>query len=168
VLDAEHLPAEGVTLTLVPLAPGPAAGSEPLVACTDALGQYRFHQVLDGPYELVAGTRDFPLGPPVQRLAFRAPALTMPTIDLPPLATLDLVVIDEIGNRIEGVALAGSSPTGGTLAGTTDAAGRLVVRHLLPGRWRLDLEQAERKSRRVYVELAAGVTENLNLQLFLR
>jgi hypothetical protein len=164
VLDAERLPAAGVTLTLVPKPP--RVESEPLVTTTDALGIYRFGQVLDGPYELVAGTPDFPLGPPPQRLVFKAPSLTMPDIVLPPLAVLDLIVVDELENRVENAAVAGSSPSGGTLAGTTDAAGRLVVPHLLPGRWRIELEHEGHKSRRVTADLVAGETAALNLQLF--
>jgi len=161
VVDAEKLPAEGVTLTLVPLPEG-----ELLVARTDALGDYRFPQVLDGSYLLFLGTRDFPLVAEPTRIAFRAPTLTVPELELPSLATLELTLVDEVENRLEGVRVAGSSPHGGTLEGITDATGRLVLRHLLAGRWRIQLDHEGHKSRRVTVELATGETERVSLQLF--
>ncbi len=161
VVDAEGIPAEGVGVALVPLPEG-----EPRIAHTDSLGNYRFTQVLDGSYLLFLGSRDYPLVREPQRIAFRAPALTVPRLELPPLSTLELTVVDEAEESLPGVRIEASSPSGGTFEGETDASGRLAVRHLPAGRYRIKLEHEGHASRRVTVELDGHETEKISLQLF--
>ncbi len=161
VVDAEGIPAEGVSLMLVPLPDG-----EPRTALTDSLGNYRFTQVNDGSYLLFLGSRDHPLVRDPQRIAFRAPALSVPRLELPLLGALELTVVDEAEERLAGVRIEASSPSGGSFEGETDASGRLAVRHLPAGRYRIKLEHEGYESRRVTVELDTHETEEIALQLF--
>lgn len=160
VKDHEGLPAEGLTLTLLTEPDGPA-----VEATTDALGRYRFERVLDGPHQLVVGPVASPIVPERKELRFRAPSMILPDIELPPLATLELEILDLAHRSLPDVTIRGSGTNGGAFEGTTDAYGRYVARFLPPGRYRIRLEREGYEPRRVAIEITSAERQELMFQL---
>jgi hypothetical protein len=154
VLDAHGTPAEGVAITLF--------GASSVVvgeAWTDAGGIFRFEHLPDGPYDLLVGKATSPLLPERRPVRFMAPHLTFPDIELPLLGELHVRVVDSYARPLDGVEVRGSGSNGGLVEGRTDFDGRLVARHLPPGRFRLRLEHpafAREYARRVAVDVEAG------------
>ena len=158
VLDAQGLGAEDIPLTLIGV-----PENEVREAVTDARGLFRFEALPDGAYELLVGHVSSPLLPERRPLLFRAPSMTFPDLQLPPLATLDLHVIDSEQHPLAGVEVRGSGTEGGLIARTTDAEGHVLVKNLPAGHYRLRFTHpvlGESYDRRVTVELTVGqVTE---------
>ncbi|HEX6884725.1 MAG TPA: carboxypeptidase regulatory-like domain-containing protein [Planctomycetota bacterium] len=154
VLDADGVPAEGVALTLFA-----QQGGEAREAVTDAAGIFRFAKLPDGAYDLLIGREGAVLVPERRPLRFAAPRLTFPDIELPPLGTLEVRVVDSLERPMEGVEVRGSGSEGGLVEGRTDHDGRLVARHLPAGRYRLRLSHPaldEAYATRVAVDVVAG------------
>ncbi len=154
ILDARRNPAEGIPVTLFALADN--AASE---AWTDANGLFRFERVADGAYELLVGKATAPLLPERRPVRFQAPRLTFPDIELPALGEIHVRVVDSLARPLEGVEVRGSGTNGGLVEGRTDFDGRLVVRHLPAGHFRLRLAHpsfAPEYERRVAVDVVAG------------
>lgn len=155
LLDPDGSGAGDVLVTLV----GASDPSYERVTATDASGLYRFEGVPDGPYELIVGLRHAPLLERRRPLTFKAPSLTFPPIELPPLGALRVRVIDSRERPLPDVEVRGSGSNGGQVEGLTDHLGGLVVRHLPPGRYRLRLVHpglGEAYERRTALELTAG------------
>jgi hypothetical protein len=134
LLDYEHLPADEVPVTL-----SDAARSVERETRSDILGNFRFDGVLDGEYTLTFGRKTSPLLP-VERLRFSAPSLTLPERELPPLARLSILVLDDAGRPVPDVTVRGSGPPGGTIEETTDAEGAAIARYVPAGSYRLSVE----------------------------
>jgi len=161
VVDGQDLPVEGIELTLET----PDA-SERLSAATDAAGYYRFEGVRDGAYRLLVGS---PLHPflPTESLRIATPGMRFPTIELPPLGTLSVFVLDEDGLYLPNARVRGTGTGGGVLDGVTDADGHVVFPNLVPGRFRLRAEHptiADRTSRRAAEEVNGGETVRVELR----
>jgi len=154
VFDADGVPAEGVALTLFA-----QQGGEAREAVTDAAGLFRFAKLPDGAYDLLIGREGAVLVPERRPLRFAAPHLTFPDIELPPLGTLNVRVVDSLERPMEGVEVRGSGSEGGLVEGRTNHDGRLVARHLPAGRYRLRLSHPALDpayATRVAVDVVAG------------
>lgn len=154
VLDARGEPAEGVAVTLFGT-PESIAGE----ATTDTAGVFRFAELPDGAYELLVGKPTAPLLPERRPVRFMAPHLTFPDIELPLLGEIHVRVVDSLARPLEGVEVRGSGTMGGLVEGRTDFDGRLVVKHLPAGHFRLRLEHpalGEQYARRIAVDVEAG------------
>lgn len=158
VLEPGGEPAEGIPVTLFSV-----AGSEVYEATSDVLGRYRFESLPDGAYELLFGKASAPLIPERRPVRFAAPSLTFPDTELPPLGTIALRVVDSLERPLEGIVVRGSGTNGGVVEGRTDFDGRLLVKHLPPGHFRLRLsrpgEPESRDVRRAVDVVAGQVTE---------
>ena len=159
IKDADGLPADGVVVTLIEM---PSHASRETL--TDALGEYRFEDVLDGAYQLMIGRFENPILKERRTLRMAAPGMTIPDIELPPLATLELTVIDPTEDRLlSNVTVRGSGSNGGVFEGQTDGYGVFLARYLPPGRWRLRLELEGYEGRRDALELEAGELRRISL-----
>jgi len=158
VLESDGTPAEGVPITLFTV-----SNSEVFEATTDVSGRYRIENLPDGAYELLFGKASAPLIPERRPVRFAAPSLTFPDTRLPELGTLELRVVDSLERPLEGIVVRGSGTNGGVIDGRTDYDGRLRVRHLPAGHFRLRLSrpgESESSDVRRAVEIIAGqVTE---------
>lgn len=164
LLDPDGTGADDVIVTLV----GASDPSYERVTATDASGLYRFEGVPDGPYELIVGLRHAPLLARRRPLSFKAPSLTFPPIELPPLGALRVRVIDSRERPLPDVEVRGSGSNGGQIEGVTDHLGELVVRHLPPGRYRLRLVHpglGEAYERRTALELVTGEIADATVRL---
>ena len=160
VLSADGGPAEGLSVWLASAENGARRETH-----TDALGSFRFAEVRDGAYRLLLGDPDAPLVEP-KLLRSAAPGMRLPPVNLPPLATLDVFVLDEDGLYLPDARVVGSS-RGGALDGRTDRDGRLHVPHLPPGRVRLRAEHpldSLRSTPRQARELVGGETVRIDLR----
>jgi len=158
VLEHDGAPAEGVPLTLFSV-----SGSEVFEATSDVHGRYRFDSLPDGAYELLFGKAAAPLIPERRPVRFSAPSLTFPDTHLPPLGMISLRVVDSLERPLEGIVVRGSGTKGGVIEGRTDYDGRLLVKHLPAGHFRLRLsrpgEPESRDVRRALDVVAGQVTE---------
>jgi hypothetical protein len=164
LLDPDGTGAGDVIVTLI----GASDPTYERVTATDAGGLYRFDGVPDGPYELIVGLRHAPLLERRRPLSFKAPSLTFPPIELPPLASLELRVIDSRERPLVGVEVRGSGSRGGQVEGLTDHLGELAVQHLPAGRYRLRLVHpgfGEAYERRTALDLVAGETQATTVRL---
>lgn len=163
ILDARGDPAEGVPVTLFAVSDNAA-----IEARTDAAGIFRFEKLADGAYELLVGKATAPLVPERRPVRFRAPHLTFPDIELPALGEIHVRVVDSLARPLEGVEVLGSGTNGGLVEGRTDFDGRLVVRHLPAGHFRLRLQHpsfAPEYMRRVAVDVQAGQVSEAPVRL---
>jgi len=138
LVDFEDAALEGIEVWLLRTS-GTGLGASQTGArktMTGADGTWRFTDVLDGPYALTFGSLEAPLIPP-SALTFRAPSLTWPAPDLPPLAMLTVTVLDDAGNPVGGARVRGSGTMGGAIDVKTTSNGQAILRHLQPGRYRL-------------------------------
>lgn len=135
--DSKGDPMEGIEVWLFDGEPPPLgqSGSGGRKTRTLADGTWRFESVLDGPHALVYGAPISPLVAPV-KLNFRAPSLTVPSPKLPPMATLEVMVIDDAQQPITGARLRGSGTRGGSFDLETPPNGILKLEHLMPGHYR--------------------------------
>lgn len=154
VLDAEGLGAAGVTLTLFAVSDNAARE-----ALTDGAGFYRFDALPDGGYEILVGKATAALIAERRPLRFQAPHLTFPDIELPPLGSIRVRVVDSLERPLEGIEIVGSGTNGGIVEGRTDYNGTLVAKHLPAGHFRLRLSHAgigEQYTRRIAVDVVVG------------
>lgn len=154
ILDSHQDAAEGIPVTLFAV-----ADNATREAWTDASGIFRFEQLADGAYELLVGKATAPLLPERRPVRFMAPRLTFPDIELPALGEIHVRVVDSLARPLEGVEVRGSGTNGGLVEGRTDFDGRLVVKHLPAGHFRLRLQHpalGEQYERRVAVDVVAG------------
>jgi hypothetical protein len=163
VVDSEKAPAEGIPISLFDQQSGAARE-----AVTDARGVFRFEKLPDGAYDLLIGKDTAPLVRERRPVRFSAPRLTFPEIELPPLGTIDLRVVDSLSRPLEGVEVRGSGTNGGLVDGRTDFEGRIVARHLPAGHFRLRLEHPaldSAYSRRITLEVNAGAVAEARVPL---
>jgi hypothetical protein len=163
VLDARGTPAEGIPVTLFTV-----SDNVPTEAWTDAQGVFRFAQLPDGSYELLVGKATAPLLPERRPVRFQAPHLTFPDIELPPLGEIHVRVVDSLARPLEGVEVRGSGTNGGMVEGRTDFDGRLLVKHLPAGHFRLRLQHpafAQEYARRIAVDVQAGQVSEAPVRL---
>ena len=163
IVDATGLPAEGIPITLLQ-----EGVSDTREALTDGSGRYRFETLPDGAYDLLVGRPSAPILPERRPVLFAAPRLTFPDVELPPLATLHVRVVDSLARPLEGVEVVGSGTNGGLIDGHTDFNGELTVHHLPAGHFRLRLQHptlGAAYARRVAVDLVAGETGEAPVRL---
>lgn len=150
VVDAQALPVDELAVTLER-----ASDRSRLQALTDGAGFYRFEDITDGEYRLLLGSPDNPLRDPAQ-IVVRAPGLTLPELSVPPLGEIEVTVEDALGTRIAGADVNGFGSAGGLVEGQTDSSGRVRIRFLPPGKYKLFGSLREVGTGWVRVELAAG------------
>ena len=160
VYDVNAIPLENIALTLESRTAEPRTFG----ARTDALGQYRFERVPAGPYRLIVGQPENPMHEP-QSLRLTSSGMSFPTITLPVLGSLEVLVEDADGEPIPGAEVRGSGNDGGLIDGITDEEGTLVVQNLLPGRYRLRASAEGVGSRRAACEVRAEETGRVSLRL---
>jgi len=151
ITDPRGVPQENVPITLIAMPEGTERTTQ-----TDYSGVYRFEVVLDGPYELLVGLVKSPLIPERKSIAFRAPSLSLPNIELPPLAGLDLRVADDLNRSIQGVEVRASGSRGGSFTKKTDAEGRVSLRNIPEGRLRISFHHPDYKASRAHIDLKKG------------
>lgn len=120
---------------------GDGAGATTLRGTTDSAGIFRFDGVESGAWALHVGREARPLVAPIP-VTVAAKAVRMDDVELPELATLRLVVIDELSRPCPDVKLIGylRGAGSGSFNATTDAVGNAVVRYLTPGPWRIEAD----------------------------
>lgn len=160
VVDGEGNALEGIGLWLV----AEADGSR-LRATSDAFGRYRFERVPDGAYDLVLGSLEDPYREP-ERLAFRAPSMTLPPLELAGLGILIVQVLDPDEVPVIDAHVTGNAPGVGKLDGRTDVQGTLVVEHLAQGRAHLRVTHPGFADTRRSADVGPGIERTL--QIFLR
>ena len=153
LVDRDGIALQGIDVVLVAQADGTQ-----LQTLTDAGGYYRFDAVPDGPYELSTGPPESPLLP-AERLAFRAPSMTLPPTELPRLFDVVVQVIDEDERPIPDAKVTGSSGGGGRVEATADLTGQAVLRHLGEGRVRLRIDHPDHASSRRAFDLGQDTAE---------
>ncbi|MFT5081594.1 MAG: hypothetical protein ACI9D0_001814 [Bacteroidia bacterium] len=135
LVDYLGVPLEGVAVWLTKGTGGMFAPQTGAVeTSTLADGTWRFDKVLDGSYSVAYGSLTSPLIPP-STVSFRAPSLTMPAPELPPLSTFTIQAVDETGSPVTGARVRGSGGGGSAFDVTTNSNGEAILRHLRPGRY---------------------------------
>lgn len=157
--SADGLPADGVSLVLVS-----SADEARAEATSDLAGVFRFEGVLDGDHRLFIGHPNNPLLEPLS-LSFEAPSMFLPPIELPPLGEAEFLASDVEGLPLAGVAVRGSGSQGGVIEGVTEPDGRLLVRWLPAGRYRVRADLDGKASRRAAFDLAGGEHAEVHLRL---
>ena len=151
ITDPLGVPQEDVPVTLIAMPEGTRRTTR-----TDYAGLFRFEEVLDGPYELLVGLVESPLIPERKSIAFRAPSMSLPNIELPPLAGLELRVADDLNRSIPGVEVRASGSRGGSFTKKTDAEGRVSLRNIPEGRLRISFHHPDYKASRAHIDLKKG------------
>ena len=159
VLDAEGGDVPGVSVVLEALASGTRR-----TALTDPAGAYLFEGVLDGEYRLFAGVPESPLAP-ARELAFTAPSLTMPDIELPVLGQLELLVLEPGDLPAPDLHVTGYGKQGGRIDVTTDEHGEAVARFLPAGWFTVLAHHGDGGRTRVRVELEPGQSRSVVIVL---
>lgn len=149
IVDHEGLPAAGIRLVLVKL-----PGLETRRTRSDELGRYRFDAVLDSSYQLTVGELESPIRAKKETLRLQAPGMTLPDIELPKLATLDLRLVNEDGENLAEVIVRGAGIRGGSVDAKTNAFGKLQVPYLPAGRYRLRFQLEGYRVRRSPIDLS--------------
>jgi hypothetical protein len=103
---------------------------------TDPEGLFALPPVPGGQYELLLGSLESPIVPPVPIALIESVQEKEPRI-VPVLGWLELSVLDGLGRPAPQVRFSGSGDRGGFLEGETDAQGRATVRLLPPGVYRV-------------------------------
>lgn len=159
VLGSEGQPLEGVVLAL-----DHAPDASRHWAQTDAQGWYAFTLAAHGEYRLSVGHPDHP-SRPAQLVNFAGAPLVLEPIALADTAELRVRVLEADGTPAAGVALRSKGSAGGWLEGETDAQGSFHARHLPAGRYRVHAEHGPRRRANREIELAAGASAELEIQL---
>jgi hypothetical protein len=160
LLDAAGRPAEGLDVTLDSIETRARA-----TVTTDAAGGFLFRDVQDGEYEIRFGRADSPLLP-VERVAFKAPSLRFPPRTLPATGTVKIKVIDLQLRPQPRARISGSNADGNSVDVFADHLGRATIRHMLPGRYVLDLSSEDGLEGHATFDLAAD--QELDLELLVR
>lgn len=147
VVRADGAPAEDVRVEL-----RRADGSLRLVERTRATGHYRFDRVPDGELVIRFGPEGQPLVPE-REVAYQAPSLQFPEVQLPPAADVLLHTVDAAGRPVPDVKLVGFGRPAGRLDATSDGTGEVRARNLLPGRYRVAATTEDGRSGRLTMEV---------------
>ena len=159
VIDTRGTDIEGLELALES-----PDGSRRATAVTDATGVYVFEDVLDGEYRLFVGPVTNPLAEP-RELAFKAPTLTMPVMEVPVMGELEILVVDAAGLGLEGARVTGWGREGGRIEVETDREGRVVARFLPAGHYTLSAQHPDLGRARARTELASGQRGRVEIRL---
>lgn len=160
-------PADALDVFLLPtrtVAPG-----DRLEAKTDLAGVYRFDAVPAGSWLLCVGHPTTPLVSP-RPTEVGSTGLELDPVELPPLATLDVLVVDEAARPFPDVDLVGylRGAGRGSIRGRTGPQGRFRADYLQPGPWRVEATYTtlDYKGKRDWL-LEAGV-EVLEREIIIR
>ncbi len=143
-------PAEGLRVALET-----RRGEVRLETATRSDGSYRFDSVPDGEYRILFGPLHAPLVPE-RELAFQAPSMRFPKVELPPTGEVLFHTTDLEGKALGEVTLTGFGRPAGRLELVTDPEGRAWGRHLLPGRYKLSARHADGRRARATLEVQVG------------
>lgn len=131
VKNRDGRPARELLVTLEP-----RNGAERLETRTRADGFFLFDDVPDGEYGIYFGPREAPLVEG-RELAFRAPSMRYPPVELPPAADVLIHTTDPAGRPLGEVRLTGFGRPSGRLELETDGAGLGWAYNLPPGRYKV-------------------------------
>lgn len=141
VLTDGGIAADGVEVFLLPLIKGVAPRLE---AETDLSGRYRFGAVQPGQWKLHVLQ---PVRPPVSPVIVEVAAkpVFIDPVQLPRLASIELLVVDEYARAYPDVEITGflRGDGVGRVSGKTDGTGRFRARYLAPGPWRLEAKATD-------------------------
>ena len=134
-------PADGLPVHLLPRAS--AAPGDRISAVTDLAGVYRFDAVPEGNWLLCVGDHAAPLVSPRPVQVDTRP-LELDEVQLPALAALELLVVDEAARPFPDVDVVGylRGAGRGSIRGRTGPQGRLRADYLQPGPWRIEATYA--------------------------
>ena len=135
VLDEPGAPVGGLQVTII------STHGWDRSTRTDGAGRYLFDELIDGEYQLLIGAQQNPLIGP-EELSFSAPSLHYPVRRVPELGSARVRAVDRSGLSVSGVRVDGFAPDGGILGGTSDGDGYCLVNNLVPGRYRLSLQES--------------------------
>ena len=124
-----------------------------LETTTRADGFYIFHDVPDGEYRILFGPQQAPLVPP-RDLAFQAPSMRFPKIELPPTVDILIHTTNHVGEAVGDVTVTGFGKPEGRIEITTDFGGLGWARNLPPGRYRIAARNEEGLSAKITLEVA--------------
>lgn len=155
VRSANGNAAEGVHVFL---SPHGVQLEPPMEAVTDAAGVYRFDSVPQGPWLLQVGAKRKPLVSPIP-IKVGTTRMELPDSQLPPLTSIDILVVDEFARPFPNASIAGylRGAGSGSFKGLTDGVGRFSARYLSAGPWRIEAtSEIDGFSGRIDVSLEAG------------
>lgn len=147
VVRADGGPAEDLRVELAE-----RDGEGRLEARTRADGYYRFEHVPDGEYRIRFGPLHGALLPE-REVAFLAPSLRFPKVELPPTAVILIHTTDVQGRALGEVTLTGFGKPSGRIEATSDLSGNAWVHNLPPGRYRLSGTDAEGRRGKTTLEV---------------
>ena len=150
VVDGSGADVDGVPMVLEPFEGGVRRTTH-----TDPAGVFLFENVLDGEYRLFAGVPESPIAP-ARDLAFRAPSLNMPVLELPALGEIDILVLDVGDLPVAGLQVTGYGKQGGRIDVTTDDRGQATARFLPEGWFTLLAQHGDGERTRARAEVHAG------------
>ncbi|MEO0651031.1 MAG: carboxypeptidase-like regulatory domain-containing protein [Planctomycetota bacterium] len=155
VVDSNGLAVPEIEVSLAPatasrFTPEPFARTR-----SDDAGLFRFEYVPDGDWQVLVGPLTAPATDPLA-VAVQGGDLSLPSIEVPALATLALTVTDEYGGILPGIDINGFGDAGGLIRGQSDAFGRLDATLLPPGRYRLRANDAEYGMGQLTLEIRKG------------
>jgi hypothetical protein len=152
-------PVEGLLVTLEAEADRSRRG-----VTTQMGGVYLFPDVLDGNYTITFGDPETPLVP-ARKIAFKAPSMRFPDVEVPLTGELLLSTFDREGRPLPAVDVRGFGSEGGKLSTITDDAGKCTVQLLPPGRYRLFASTEDGRESRTHVDVRAGRRTEVELRL---
>lgn len=134
-------PADGLAVHLLPRVS--AAPGDRISTVTDLAGVYRFDAVPEGNWLLCVGDHAAPLVSPRPVQVDTRP-LELDDVQLPPLASLELLVVDEAARPFPDVDVVGylRGAGRGSIRGRTGPQGRFSADYLQPGPWRIEATYA--------------------------
>ena len=152
-------PADGLPVHLLPHAS--AAPGDRISTATDLAGVYRFDAVPEGRWLLCVGDPAVPLiSPRPVKVGIRP--LELEEVQLPALATLELMVVDEAARPFPDVDVVGylRGAGRGSIRGRTGPQGRFRADYLQPGPWHIEATYATLgyTGKRDWILEATGVT----------
>ena len=111
---------------------------------TNASGSYSFEAIPSGPWLLMMGDPLNPLVPGIPVVMDQSDQ-RLEDVTLPPLAELELVVLDHLARPCPDVDVTGylREAGSGSLRTKTDGVGIARVRYLTPGPWRIHVDDSE-------------------------
>ncbi|MEZ6017866.1 MAG: carboxypeptidase-like regulatory domain-containing protein [Planctomycetota bacterium] len=145
IVESSGRPAADLAVTLREV-----GGDRRASATTNGNGVYRFEDVLPGSWALLIGDVDRPLLP-TSKVETTSGDLELPTLTLPELVHIEVLVVDDLERPLPGAEVSGfrRANGAGSFRGTTDAVGRYMARYFQPGPWRFDgvHEELDREGR---------------------
>ena len=159
VRDVEGVVIEGLTVTLE----AEHDRSRRSVS-TQVDGSFLFPDVLDGNYRVFFGSPEAPLVEPTS-IAFKAPSLRLPEVELPRLGKLIVHTFDRDGTPLGEVRVRGFGSSGSPVETLTDERGKASIGHLLPGSYRLFASTEDGRETRSRVSVELGEDTRVELRL---